>query len=157
MDKLWAPWRIAYVGKTIKKKTRGCIFCAAKKNPKSDRVFLVTKYSTAMLNLYPYNNGHALVSPKRHVADITLLTKEEILDLMSTLHKTKSLLSKILHPHGYNIGINIGEAGGAGITGHVHMHIVPRWNGDTNFMPVFNNTKIISQSLDELLKLLRKT
>ncbi|HNX82100.1 MAG TPA: HIT domain-containing protein [Candidatus Omnitrophota bacterium] len=156
MDKLWAPWRIAYVGKAAQKKASSCIFCTARKNSKKDRVFLVTKHSFAMLNLYPYNNGHALVSPKRHVADMALLTQEETLDLIAALHTTKALLQKTLRPHGYNIGINMGSAGGAGVTGHIHIHIVPRWHGDTNFMPVFHNTKIISQSLDELLKLLKK-
>ncbi len=156
MDKLWAPWRIGYVGKAAKKKSGKCIFCSAQKNARSDRVFLVSTHSFAMLNLYPYNNGHALVSPRRHVADLSVLTKDETLDIMATLHKTKKLLSKILRPHGFNIGINMGSAGGAGITGHIHIHIVPRWHGDTNFMPVFNNTKVISQSLDELLKRLRQ-
>jgi len=105
-----------------------------------------------MLNLYPYNNGHAMVYPNRHVKDLTALKEVEILDLIKTLNQTKKILDWVLKPQGYNIGINISTISGAGITGHLHIHIVPRWKGDTNFMPVIYNTKIISQSLKDLYK-----
>ncbi len=108
-----------------------------------------------MLNIYPYNNGHLLVFPLRHVRDISQLSEEEFLDLFKCLDKAKRLLGKVLRPDGYNIGFNLGRASGAGITGHLHMHIVPRWYGDTNFMPLLSNTKIISQSLKELAKSLK--
>lgn len=108
-----------------------------------------------MLNIFPYNNGHLLVAPRRHLRDISQLKKIEDLDLFASLHQAKKLLNKVLRPHGYNIGINLGEAAGAGIAGHLHIHIVPRWRQDANFMPVVAKTKVISQSLDELLKLLR--
>jgi len=108
-----------------------------------------------MLNIYPYNNGHLLVFPLRHIRDISQLSSEEIVDLFKSLNRAKSLLQKTLNPQGYNIGFNLTRTAGAGITGHLHLHIVPRWTGDTNFMPVIANTKIISQSLDELARCLK--
>ncbi len=150
MDKLWAPWRMNYIRNS--KKEKGCLFCRIlkSKKDKNDLVVFRSKYATAMLNLYPYNNGHIMVSPKRHVASLELLNTQETIDLMGALNKAKRLLDKTLKPQGYNIGINIGRAAGAGIEGHLHIHIVPRWNGDTNFMPALFSTKIISQSLKEL-------
>lgn len=153
MDKLWAPWRINYV--SGKNKPKGCIFCKAKTNSSKDYVIFKSKLTIVMLNIYPYNNGHLLVAPLRHVRDISQLSPEEALDLFNCLNKAKALLQKVLQPQGYNIGLNLTRTAGAGITGHLHMHLVPRWIGDTNFMPVFSNTKIISQSLDELAKRLK--
>jgi ATP adenylyltransferase len=155
MDKLWAPWRVGYV--QAKRKT-GCIFCRAarlKTESKGDFVLLRTRKSLAMLNIFPYNNGHLMVAPLRHVRDISLLDDQEALDLFKTLNRVKGFLQKTLSPDGYNIGINISAIAGAGIPGHLHIHIVPRWRGDTNFMPVLNNTKIISQSLEDLYKRLK--
>lgn len=153
MDKLWAPWRINYVQK---KKESGCIFCRAKSpGIKKDFVVFKTKKSMVLLNIFPYNNGHLMVAPLRHVRDISLLDDEETLDLFKSLNRAKTLLEKVLAPDGYNIGINVSRTAGAGIPGHLHIHIVPRWNGDTNFMPVLNGTKIISQSLEELHKRLK--
>lgn len=154
MDKLWAPWRIKYV--TTAKKQKGCIFCSAAKNKSSStQVVFKTRRSIVMLNIFPYNNGHLLVSPIRHSADIDQLSTEETLDLFAALKKAKSMLKKTLKPDGFNIGINTSRCAGAGITDHLHIHIVPRWCGDTNFMPVIHNTKIISQSLKELLARLK--
>jgi ATP adenylyltransferase len=146
MDKLWAPWRIKYVKA---KKTKKCIFCYSKD------IILKTRYSLAMLNAFPYNNGHLMVAPLRHLRDISQLKDCEILDLFACLNSVKKKLDKVLKPHGYNIGINISQIAGAGIPGHLHVHIVPRWKGDTNFMPVLNDAKIISQSLAELSRLLK--
>ena len=109
----------------------------------------------AMLNIYPYNNGHMLISPLRHIRDISQMQDDEILDLFQCLNKAKSLLQRVIKPQGYNIGFNLTRVAGAGITGHLHLHIVPRWVGDTNFMPVIFETKIISQSLDQLAKKLK--
>ena len=109
-----------------------------------------------MLNIYPYNNGHILVSLKRHVTELSQLKEVEALDLIRSLSRTQKLLDKVLSPQGYNIGINLAESAGAGITGHLHVHIVPRWKGDTNFMPVLTNTKVISQALDELYRQLKR-
>ena len=153
MDKLWAPWRIKYISSKIK--TKGCIFCQSKKSQSNDYVVFKTKQSICLLNIYPYNNGHLLVSPLRHIADIELMHEEEILDMFKCLKRAKSLLRKVLKPQGYNIGFNLGRNAGAGITGHLHLHIVPRWVGDTNFMPVISDHKVISQSLKELSKRLK--
>jgi len=154
MDRLWAPWRIKYI--KANKKQKGCIFCRALKSERRNFVIFKTKYSIAMLNIFPYNNGHIMISPIRHVREITQLTELEGLDLFQSLSKVKRLLDKVFKPEGYNIGINIAKSAGAGIAAHLHIHIVPRWQGDTNFMPLFYGTKIISQSLDESYKQLRK-
>jgi len=153
MDKLWAPWRINYISNV--NKSKGCIFCLAKTGKSKDHVIFKTRFSIAMLNIYPYNNGHMLISPLRHIRDISQMRENEILDLFKCLNKAKSLLQKVLSPQGYNIGLNFTRVAGAGIVGHLHLHIVPRWVGDTNFMPVIFGTKIISQSLDELTKKLK--
>ncbi len=153
MDKLWAPWRIKYVSQ--KKKSKGCIFCRAKNKNARDFVIFKTKKSICLLNIYPYNNGHLLVSPLRHLSKLEQLTKEEILDLFSVLTRAQRLLQIVLKPQGYNLGLNLTRAAGAGITGHLHIHIVPRWVGDVNFMPAVCGTKVISQSLEELAKLLK--
>lgn len=157
MDKLWAPWRIKYIQNIPK--TKGCIFCQAKKskNDKKPRVVLRTKYSFVILNTFPYNNGHLMVVPNRHVKNMEDLNDQEILDFNKTLIKIKKSLQKVLKPEGFNIGINLGKSAGAGVEGHLHIHIVPRWRGDTNFMPTLSNTKIVSQSLDELYVQLKKT
>lgn len=153
MDRLWAPWRINYV--SSKKKQKGCIFCLAKKSALSDYVIFKTKKSICLLNRYPYNNGHIMICPLRHISDISEAKEEEVLDIFKSLKRAKDLLQKVLRPHGYNIGFNLGRAAGAGITGHLHLHIVPRWLGDYNFMPSISGSKVISQSLDELSKLLK--
>lgn len=154
MDKLWAPWRIKYISAANKKK--GCIFCQAKTGKTQKHLIFKTKHSLVMLNIFPYNNGHLLISPRAHLADITQLNDAQLLDLMHSLNKAKDLLEKVLKPDGFNIGINIGRAAGAGITTHMHMHIVPRWVGDTNFISTVSGVKVISQSLDELAKRLKK-
>ena len=153
MDKLWAPWRSKFV-KARKKK--GCIFCLKTKKDKEAFVVKKSKFSFALLNIYPYNNGHVMVSPYRHVKDLKELRDKELLDIMKLVQEMQALLEKKLKPHGFNIGINTGKVAGAGYRGHVHIHIVPRWSGDTNFMPVTGNTKVIPQSLEELRKLLTK-
>jgi ATP adenylyltransferase len=168
MDKLWAPWRAGYIRA---KKQKGCFFCSAKKSifrPRSgltvsgvepskskSYVIIQNKFSFAMLNKYPYNNGHVLVAPLRHIKDISNLKKEEVIDIFMTLKEVKDILDKVLKPQGFNLGINISRFAGAGIAGHMHLHVVPRWQGDTNFMPVIYNTKIVPQSLDELYKKLK--
>lgn len=153
MDKLWAPWRIGYIQSAQKKpKKQQCIFCAAGKG-KKEHVLFTTAHSMALLNIYPYNNGHTMVAPLRHVGEWGALTPEEGADLFTSVSRVMRGLDAVLRPEGYNVGVNIGRVAGAGIPGHMHVHIVPRWNGDTNFMPVMNATKVISQSLDELHRL----
>ena len=154
MDKLWAPWRIKYVSA---RHYKGCVFCKAAKHPSQGADFVVfkTKYSLCILNIFPYNNGHVMVCPTRHTRDISSLSPAEVLDLFDAVKTAKGLLDKTLKPDGYNMGINLSRAAGAGIVGHLHVHIVPRWIGDTNFMPVATGTKVISQSLKQLHKLLK--
>ena len=152
---LWAPWRMAYI-KKVNKKNKGCLFCRSLKLKKKTNIFVSSKYSFAMLNLFPYNNGHVLVAPKRHVGIIQKLTDKELMDMLKTTQGVLRLLDKVLKPQGYNVGMNIGECSGAGIPTHLHMHIVPRWRADTNFMPVISGTKVISQSLEDLYQQLIK-
>ncbi len=109
-----------------------------------------------MLNIYPYNNGHILIAPYRHIASFNLLSSKEALDIIALIKESVSVLKKTLKPSGFNIGLNLGRTGGAGFSRHLHFHIVPRWNGDTNFMSVISSTKVISQSLSELYKNLKR-
>ena len=149
MKKIWAPWRIKYIQKA-KQKNKKCIFCLSSKNKRADKklfVIIRNKYSFSLLNIYPYNNGHFMACPIRHLKRLEELRKEEVLDLFDVIKRTKKLINKVLKPDGYNIGINLGRISGAGIDNHLHIHVVPRWQGDTNFMPVAANTKVISQSL----------
>ncbi|MCK4916840.1 MAG: HIT domain-containing protein [Candidatus Omnitrophica bacterium] len=155
MNKLWAPWRIEYINQI---KNKGCILCNILKEKQDKKNFILfrSNYCFAVLNTYPYNNGHIMIVPNRHIKSLEKLKDNELLDMNKSLIKIKSTLKRTLNPGGFNIGMNIGSIAGAGIDKHLHMHIVPRWQGDTNFMPVLTNTKIISQSLKELYILLKK-
>lgn len=155
MDKLYAPWRASYVTGLDKKK-QPCVFCAILKDTKDAKhfIFLRGAHTFAVLNLFPYSNGHCLVLPNRHVSDLTKLSIVEQQALMAMTIDVKQLLTKALGPTGFNLGMNLGRIAGAGIPGHVHMHIVPRWKGDHNFMPVTAQTKVISQSLAVIHKAL---
>ena len=151
MQKLWSPWRSQYI-ESFKDKTSksGCFLCdAAKLNADDSDNLLVAKgkLTFTILNLYPYNNGHLMIVPYAHKADLHSLTKEENLEIMEQLKLCVSALEEVLRPEGFNIGVNIGKASGAGVDDHIHYHIVPRWNGDTNFMPVLGEVKVISQDL----------
>ncbi|VAX37796.1 HIT family protein [hydrothermal vent metagenome] len=151
MDKLWAPWRSDYVTSIANKKKK-CIFCHIldEKKDSKNYIFIRTKLSFSVLNIYPYNNGHVLIVPQRHVNDLSKLKRPERDDLFDLLDETKSLLEEVMKPAGFNIGINLGRAAGAGVPEHLHIHLVPRWKGDVNFMPVTAGTKVISQSLKVL-------
>ena len=151
MDKLWAPWRSKFIRA---KKKKGCPFCLRNKTNKQQFIIKKSKFSFALLNIYPYNNGHIMISPYRHVKDIKGLHDSELFDMIKLVREIQGLLEKKLKPDGFNIGINTGKVGGAGYEGHIHIHIVPRWIGDTNFMPIIGRTKIVSQSLRELYKIL---
>jgi ATP adenylyltransferase len=151
MEKLWSPWRSQYIDAFKEdKKEDVCVLCAAGKLEVDDeKNLLISKGKTAftVLNLYPYNNGHLMVVPFRHTEDLFSLSAEENLEIMETIQKSAKALKEIYSPEGFNIGANIGKVSGAGIDDHIHFHIVPRWNGDTNFMPVLGEVKIISQDL----------
>jgi len=154
MKKIWAPWRSHFI---YDRKKKGCIFCRANNGDDDKKYFVIkrTKFSLAMLNIYPYNNGHIMIAPKAHKGSLAKLTSEELTDLMLLLKETTGAVDKLLKPQGYNIGINVGKAAGAGFPGHIHIHIVPRWIGDTNFMPVISGTKVVSESLDSVYRRLK--
>jgi len=151
LDVLWAPWRKNYVVATSTSKHSDCIFCRAVQGSQNENNYVVYKSnsSIAMLNKYPYNNGHTMVAPIRHVPSPELLSDEELLDLAKTMNIIISAIRICYNPDGINIGANIGRAAGAGIEGHLHIHIVPRWIGDTNFMAVIAHTKVIPEALEE--------
>ena len=127
-----------------------CIFCE-----KKQYVLKETRYAMVMLNLFPYNPGHLMVAPKRHVANLEDLTDEELKEIMELTQKSVKVLKEIANPDGFNIGINIGRVAGAGFEGHIHIHVVPRWNGDTNFMPIIGETKVIPEGIEKTFKKLK--
>ena len=156
MKNLWSPWRSNYIESFKEEQSGGeCIFCAAVEKDISDIDNLLVHKSEktfVVMNLYPYNNGHLMIVPKRHVGTIEQITNEESHELMDEIILAEKVLQKIYSPQGFNIGANLGRAGGAGIEEHIHFHIVPRWNGDTNFMPAIGEVKVISQDLAETKK-----
>jgi len=157
MDKIWAPWRSNYIFNKIDEE--GCILCnrLEEKEDKKNHILYRGKKSFVIMNIFPYNNGHLMVAPFKHTAELEDLESEEGRELFETLTLGIKILKISLNPDGFNIGMNLGKVAGAGIEDHLHIHIVPRWNGDTNFMPVVAETKIISCSLDEVYNLLKKT
>jgi ATP adenylyltransferase len=159
MDQLWAPWRAAYV--TAPKpavQDDACFICQAlaRKEDRENLLLLRAGAVAVMLNRFPYNNGHLLVAPTSHKARLDELSGEETLELQQMLQKMVQTLERTMHPEGFNIGLNLGKVAGAGLPGHLHWHIVPRWSGDTNFMPVLSDTSVIVQSLEALYDLLHK-
>lgn len=159
MEILWAPWRSKYVSDASKKKTEDvCIFCKAANENKDNMNYVVYrgKHNFVMLNIFPYNPGHVMISPYRHVGTVEALTREEAEELFELVKITLRVMRKIYQPDGFNIGINIGRAAGAGVEAHVHVHVVPRWNGDANFMPVLGNTKVLPEDLDTTYQKLKK-
>jgi ATP adenylyltransferase len=157
MDHLWAPWRMSYVSapKPITV-DEPCFICEglAGNNDRANLIALRTERSVVILNRFPYNNGHLLIAPRAHKAGLEELDSIEVSDSQETLKKMIVALRSVMKPDGFNVGLNIGRAAGAGLPGHIHWHIVPRWYGDTNFMPVFTETRVIVQALDALWELL---
>jgi ATP adenylyltransferase len=150
---IWAPWRMAYI---LSDKAAGCIFCEKPCQQRDAENYLLWRGRTAfvMLNLYPYNNGHLMVVPYRHVASLTDLTAAQRADLFEVTAACEAILRQVLHPQGFNIGLNLGAAAGAGIAEHLHMHLVPRWAGDTNYMTVVGELRVIPQALEQTYALL---
>lgn len=155
MDILWAPWRIEYIKQP---KEAGCIFCTKPAENQDEKNFIIhrSKTSFVIMNFYPYNNGHLIIVPFRHISEITELTADEKLEMMDLLASSEAALQQTMSPHGFNIGMNLGEVAGAGVKDHLHFHIVPRWNGDTNFMPICGHTKVVSEGLAETWEKLKK-
>jgi ATP adenylyltransferase len=135
----------------------GCIFCdKPPEDDESNLILLRTAHSFVVLNAYPYNNGHLLISPFRHVPSLSELSVEERADLMETVAHAERILARAYSPQGMNVGVNMGHCAGAGIPGHVHVHIVPRWEGDTNFMPVVGETRVLPETLQQTYERLRQ-
>ena len=154
MDMLFSPWRANYIDSfKDKKENCACVFCEAQKSyvpGNSDLIVRKAPLTYSMLNLFPYNSGHLLIMPYRHISDFLDLTVDEMNEMMSESKILISALNEIMKPQGFNVGMNVGKAAGAGIDSHLHLHVVPRWTGDTNFMPALGEVKIISQDLIDL-------
>lgn len=148
---LWAPWRIKYIQGLADK--GNCFLCEYLATPEKDAdnyVLWRTEHALVVFNRFPYNNGHLLIAPTRHVPDLDQATADELLSLMGLVRDCQHVLNKSIRPHGFNVGMNFGRCAGAGLPEHLHIHVVPRWNGDTNYMHVCSDTDVISQGLDEL-------
>ncbi len=157
MDQLWAPWRLAYVATAAPPAPGDPCFICRGLAASDDRANLIAQrlpHSVVVLNRFPYNNGHLLIAPRAHKGTLAELSGDEALEMQKTLERLVATLDELIHPDGYNIGLNLGRAAGAGLPGHLHWHLVPRWNGDTNFMPIFADVKIIAQSLDAFWEML---
>jgi ATP adenylyltransferase len=156
MDRLWTPWRLAYVTDASRTDPQACVFCAAFELP--DHESLVVHRGTrafVILNKFPYNNGHVMVVPVRHVATLSDLEAADLHEMMALAQRVERALTDVYRPHGFNMGINLGRPAGAGILDHLHLHIVPRWNGDTSFMTVFDDTRVLPEELPETARRLR--
>jgi ATP adenylyltransferase len=149
MKQLWAPWRMAYIGQDSKQ--NGCLFCekVREADAREALVLAQTNHSVVMLNKYPYNNGHLLLAPKRHEKRLSDLSVTEYGDLSEALRQAVEIVYAVLRPGGINLGMNLGKCAGAGVEDHLHWHVVPRWEGDTNFMPVLGDTRVMPQHLLE--------
>ena len=161
MKRMWSPWRSQYIDsfkKPRRKKGADSLFTAARKSRDDDRQLIVWRGETCfvIMNRYPYNSGHLMVVPNRQTATIQELTAEELTEVMQTVQRSIRALDAVMGPQGYNFGANLGQVSGAGVDTHIHFHIVPRWSGDTNFMPVLADTKVISEDMAKTLKKLQK-
>jgi ATP adenylyltransferase len=163
MERMWSPWRSKYIAsfkKPVRPNRKGrSLFTTALKAGADDRHLIVWRgvYCFVIMNRYPYNSGHLMVVPNRQVKSIQDLSADELSEIMQTVQHAIRVLDDVLHPQGYNFGANFGRVSGAGVDDHIHFHIVPRWNGDTNFMPILSDTKVISDDIQKTLKKLRKS
>lgn len=149
MERLWSPWRMEYLQGG--EKFEGCVFCHKLKesDDKKNLVVYRGKYAAILMNLFPYNNGHLMVLPYEHVPTTEMLHSETLLEMMELVNVSMTVLQKVMNPDGFNVGINIGKAAGAGIAEHVHVHVVPRWDGDTNFLQTCAQTRVIPELLPD--------
>ena len=158
MEQLWAPWRMTYIGDVDGKKEEGCFFCNAwnQRGREEENLLLARgEQCFIMMNRYPYTNAHLMIAPARHAGSMEDVTTEEGCELWRLTTLAKMALTNAFAPHGFNIGINQGRVAGAGVVDHLHVHIVPRWSGDVNFMPVFADVRVIPQALEETWEKLR--
>ena len=160
MEILWAPWRMEYVSSDNRES--GCIFCPsdARDQDEEKLILFVGDLSIVLMNRYPYINGHLLVAPLRHVSSLDALLPEEKLDLMTVVEKSIGVLKEVMNPGGFNVGLNLGRVAGAGVEEHIHFHVVPRWSGDTNYMTVLGEVRVIPEHIQatyrKLLPFFRK-
>lgn len=155
MDILYSPWRIDYI---LSEKEKGCIFCS-KPKADDDKGYLILKrgrHTYVIMNLYPYNNAHLMVVPYRHVSHLSALNDDELCEMIKMTQLSEQVLNQVYTPDGMNVGMNLGEAAGAGVADHLHIHIVPRWNGDTNFISTLGKTRVIPEKMEETYKKLKK-
>jgi ATP adenylyltransferase len=153
MERLWTPWRLPYVSESEKSGT--CVFCIVQAGEQSSLMLFSGDTCYVVLNLFPYNNGHLMVVPRRHIASLTAATPEELCELMELTRRAEIALREAYAPHGINMGLNLGRPAGAGIVDHIHMHVVPRWNGDTNFMSIVGQTRVLPEELPQTAEKLR--
>jgi ATP adenylyltransferase len=149
MERLWAPWRMEYIDSARDEEEVGCLFCEKPKEGDDEKALILARSekSFAILNKYPYNSGHLMVAPFRHVGELEGLEDDESLDLQKLLQRSIKAVKEAMKPDGFNLGMNLGRVAGAGVPDHLHWHLVPRWSGDTNFMPVIADAKVLPDSL----------
>ncbi len=155
MKRIFAPWRYKYISDL---NAEGCIFCNAQssKDDRKSGVLFRGKFAFVIMNKYPYNNGHIMIAPYNHTGDFGELSEEEMLEMSTLMQKWQKVIKKAMKPEGFNIGMNLGRIAGAGFEKHLHYHLVPRWSGDTNFMPIIGQTKVVPMSVDDAYDLLLK-
>jgi ATP adenylyltransferase len=155
MEHLWTPWRSNYVSKTSR--PGECIFCAALAGNNDEESLLLyrARYNFVILNRFPYSSGHLMIAPNVHVSRLTAIDDEASQEMMVLAREAETILQTSYQPHGINLGMNMGEAAGAGIAAHIHLHMLPRWNGDANFMTTVANTRVIPESLEDTYRKLR--
>ena len=156
-ERIWAPWRLAYVKDASKDSEQGCIFCTKPAEGDDEGNLIVHRGDRCfvLLNLFPYTNGHLMIAPFEHVGTLTALDADTLAEMMALAQRAMTLLEQRYSPHGYNVGFNQGRVAGAGFEHHIHMHVVPRWGGDTNFMPVLADTRVMPQTLEQTYEALR--
>ena len=150
-QRIWAPWRLAYVKNATKDVEQGCIFCT-KPAEDDDQANLIAhrgELCFVILNLFPYTNGHLMIAPYEHVAGLEDVDADTVAEMMALAQRSIRALDEVYEPHGYNVGFNQGRVAGAGVEHHIHMHVVPRWGGDTNFMPVLGDTRVLPEALED--------
>ena len=154
MQRIWAPWRIEYIRQEPES---GCIFCnrLRRRNDREDYLLHRGRQVFVMMNRFPYNPGHLLIAPNRHTGDLAALSASVRAALMEKVSESVTILKRLMNPEGFNLGMNLGRSGGAGVLDHLHIHLVPRWPGDTNFMPLLAEVKVIPEHLDRMYQLLR--
>jgi ATP adenylyltransferase len=156
-ERIWAPWRLEYVKDASKDFEQECIFCSKPQQDDDEANLIVHRGELCfvILNLFPYTNGHLMVAPYEHLASLPELGERTVAEMMALTQRAMTVLESVYEPHGYNVGFNQGRVAGAGVEHHIHMHVVPRWGGDTNFMPVLADTRVMPQSLGESYRALK--